>query len=153
MSRNFSVRGRKKYVKHASDLHAKKEEWYENWSRRRAGNRLVGLSVCQEISDTVFADTRNASLVTTIDERSLEGRIFSGFLAQEVRRIVHMRYYVDARYVGVVGTRKIYSARNKILVKPLRRSVTRLYAPSIRQFRGIFNWFDRHTRAFHYSLE
>jgi len=31
--------------------------------------RAVGRSVCQEISDTVFADTRNASLVTTIDVR------------------------------------------------------------------------------------
>lgn len=33
---------------------------------------------------------------------------------------------------------EIYNVRNKILVKPLCRSITRLYAPSIRQFRGIF---------------
>lgn len=53
------------------------------------------------------------------DRRSPEGRIFSGFLVQEVRRVAHVRYYT----YDTLASLENYNARNKILVKPLCRSV------------------------------
>lgn len=132
MSRNFSVRGGKKYVKHASDSHAKEE-------RRFVRHRVRGKrrqSVRQEISDTVFADTRNASLVTTIDV-PLGTRIFFRFRAQEVAAsYTRVRHGTTSEFWHRWNA-GIYSTRNKMLVKAITSICSRLCASSIRQLPGI----------------
>lgn len=147
MSWNFSVRGGKKYVKHASDSHAKKKERYEKLEQTMRA-RSVGRSVSGNIRYGIrgYRGTRHWSRRSTLAIRTNFPRISrAGSTASYTCAILR------TLLPDVVGTREIYSARNKILVKPLRRSVIRLYAPSIRQFRGIFDRFGRRKNTFHYS--
>lgn len=113
-------RRRKKYVKHASGLHAKKEEQ----SGRPVGRSIGSVCSRQEISDTVFADTRNASLVTTIDAR--QEHEFSSDFSRRGSATSYTRGHRDTTVGRMLASR--WNAGNlqcnKILVKPSHRSVT-----------------------------
>jgi len=90
----------------------------DGYTTRERGKRRQ--SVRQEISDTVFADARNASLVTTIARNTNFLPISRAESAASYTRVHRGARRANA---GIVGTWEIYSTRNKMLVKPLSQSV------------------------------
>lgn len=69
----------------------------------RSVGRTVDRFARQEISDTVFADTRNASLVTTIDARQ-EHEFSSDFSRRKRAELYTWTPRYDWANAGVVGT-------------------------------------------------
>lgn len=84
---------------------------------------------------------------------SYEYEFSSDFSRRKWARVTHTHtcaaIHARRANAGVAGTRKIYNVSNKILVKPLRRSVNRLFAPSARQYRRIQSFVRLFVRSTH----